>query len=169
MRLETDRLILREWQEKSDLKPMIDFYTDPKTAKYVGGPKQPEEIWRLMATYIGHFTLRGYGYWALEEKQSRSFAGAVGLWQSPEWPELELGYWILPHMQGRGFATEASLRCLEFAFHELKVETLVSYIAEDNLSSKAVAKKLGAYFDGTVELAHYGIHEVYRYPGAKRD
>jgi RimJ/RimL family protein N-acetyltransferase len=44
---------------------------------------------------IGHWKLKGFGYWAVDEKATNDFVGSVGLWQSPGWPELELGYWLL--------------------------------------------------------------------------
>lgn len=66
MELETNRLKLRLWRE-SDFKIFADYFTDEESVKYVGGRKTTEEAWRLMAAYIGHYQLRGYGYMAVEE------------------------------------------------------------------------------------------------------
>lgn len=161
--LETDRLRLRAWNETSDLSPLCQFYADEKASKFVGGPRKPEIVWRQMAAYIGHYALRGYSYWAIEERSTGNFIGGAGLWNSPNWPELELGYYIFPKNQGKGYATEAARRCQTYALDELNEEALVSYINKDNIGSKRVAKKLGGIFEGVVELASFGPHEVYRY------
>jgi RimJ/RimL family protein N-acetyltransferase len=49
-----------------------------------------------MAPILGHWTLKGFGYWAVEERASGAFVGCVGLWEPSGWPEVELGYWITP-------------------------------------------------------------------------
>jgi RimJ/RimL family protein N-acetyltransferase len=163
IKLETDRLYLRGWAEDSDFRPLCEFYADTDASKYVGGTKDPEMVWRQIVSYLGHYQLRGYSYWAVEEKSSNALVGAVGLWNSPAWPELELGYFILPVMQGRGFATEAACRCQNYAFDTLQELTLASFIKKENIASRHVALKLGGQFDGMIDLANFGPHEVYRY------
>jgi len=160
--LETDRLRLRQWRE-ADFPAYAEYYADEETAKYVGGLCHREAAWRRLASMIGHWALRGYGYWAVEEKDSGEFVGCVGLWFSDGWPELELGYWLVPAMQGKGYATEAAAACRDYAFDVISTDTLVSYIHPDNEPSKKVAEKLGASFDGVIELLDYGKHCVYRY------
>ena len=159
---ETARLLLRPWLA-SDFEPLATYFADPGLAKYVGGVKTKEEAWRLLASYIGHWQLKGYGYWAVEEKSSQQFVGGVGLWHSPNWPELELGYWIMPQMQGKGYATEAARRAQRFAFEALASPSLVSYIDPANESSKRVAERVGGAFEAIIELLDFGPHEVYRY------
>ena len=117
-----------------------------------------------MATLIGHWALRGYGYWAVEEQASGKLVGSVGLWRSEGWPELELGYWLAAEGQGKGYATEAGATARDQAFEVLATETLVSYVHPDNEPSKRVAERLGARYEKTIELLDYGPHCVYRYP-----
>ncbi len=161
--LETQRLLLRQWQEK-DFEPYAAYYADEETAKYVGGTCNREQAWRRMASLIGHWTLRGYGYWAVEEKQTGKFVGCVGLWFSEGWPELELGYWLMREMQGKGYATEAALKARHYAFEVLSVDTLVSYIHPENEPSKRLVERLGARCEAIIELLDYGRHCVYRHP-----
>ncbi len=162
-RLETDRLILRQWEE-GDFEPYADFYADEAMARYVGGPSDREKAWRRFAALIGHWTLRGYGYWAVEEKASGRLAGSVGLWFSDGWPELELGYWLVPAMHGKGYAIEAGLASRDYAWEVVGAETLVSYIHPDNEPSMRVAKRLGARREELIELLDFGPHWVYRHP-----
>ena len=160
--LETERLQFRQW-ESSDFPAFEAFYSNPTHAQYVGGVKSPEEAWRLMATYIGHYELHGFSYLAIERKDTKELIGTVGLWNSDPWAEPELGYWLLPEAQGQGFAKEAGLAVKQFAFDSLKLESLVSYIDPANKPSVQLALSLGAKYDQSIQLLDFGPHDVYRY------
>jgi RimJ/RimL family protein N-acetyltransferase len=160
--LETKRLRLCKWHERH-FESYAEYYDDEEMARWVGGLKSRDQAWRHMAALIGHWALRGYGYWAVEEKETRTFVGCIGLWFSEGWPELELGYWLVRDMQGKGYATEAGLRSRDYAFEVVGANTLVSYIHPDNEPSKRVAERLGARYEKTIDLVDFGPHLVYRY------
>lgn len=160
--LETERLKFRQWQ-KSDYPIFAKFFSEKESARFVGGLKSPEESWRLMATYIGHYTLYGYSYLAIETKDTQQLIGTVGLWNSDPWPEPELGYWLLPEVQGKGYGVEAGVAVKQYALETLKLDSLVSYIDSTNEPSKKLALVLGAHLDKPIELLDFGQHEVYRY------
>jgi len=160
--IETTRLRLRQWTE-ADLDDFAQYYADEANARYVGGQKTLDEAWRHMALQIGHWRLKGFGYWAVEEKAGNAFVGCVGLWQSPSWPELELGYWLVGAQQGKGYAQEACLRCIDYAREVLNAPSLVSYIDPRNEPSIRLAKRLGAVYEGVLDLATHGPHGVFRH------
>lgn len=160
--LETERLVFRQWQE-SDYEQVSKFYSNNENARFVGGIKTPEESWRLMATYIGHYVLHGYSNLAVSEKKTSKLIGMVGLWNSRPWPEPELGYWLLPQFRRQGFGVEAGLAVKEFALATLSLNSMVSYIDPKNEPSKQLASRLGGEYDETIELLDFGPHEVYRY------
>lgn len=160
--IKTERLTLRHWKE-TDFNQFAEYYSNDRNAKYVGGKKDIDEAWRHFALQIGHWKLKGYGYWAVDEKESGNFVGCVGLWQSAGWPELELGYWLLKEYQGKGYAREASIKCIEFAKNHLKAKSLVSYIDPRNGPSIKLAESLGAKYEQTIELLKHGPHCVYRH------
>jgi RimJ/RimL family protein N-acetyltransferase len=162
LELETEGLTLRQWQQK-DGPRVIEFYSDPQNSKYVGGPRDADQAWRGMALMAGHWHLKGFGYWAVEEKSTEQFVGAIGLWQSPGWPELELGYWIMEDYFGQGYAKQAALRCIQVANEDLQAQSLVSYIDAANIPSIKLAESLGASYEKTIELASHGPHGVYRH------
>ena len=161
--LETGRLRLRGWIPE-DYDPFAEFYADPVASRFVGGPRDREAAWRALAMYAGHWTLLGHGYWAVEEKETGAFVGAVGVWRSEGWPEEELGYWIVPSRHRRGYAVEAARAARDHAFAVLGLDTLVSYIDPANEPSKKVAARLGAHYESTFDLAGLGPHECHRYP-----
>ena len=160
--IETRRLKLRQWAN-NDSEAYIRYFADEKDSKYFGGGKNPDEAWRHMAMMIGHWQLKGFGYWAVDEKESGDFVGCVGLWKSPGWPELELGYWIAKEKQRKGYAREAAAECVKYARDVLGAESLVSYIDPGNEPSIKLAGVLGATFEETIELVEQGPHCVYRH------
>lgn len=162
MELETDRLILRQFCA-TDFEYFSNYFEDATLTKFIGGIKNKEQAWRLMATYIGHWQIKGFGKMAVVEKATNKFAGCAGLWKSDAWPELELGYWFLKEMQGKGYATEAAQRLKIFAFENLKADTLVSYIHPDNTPSQRLAERLGGQQEEMIELFDFGPHYIYRY------
>ena len=76
--LETERLRLRAWRE-DDLDSLAAFYASDANARFVGGVCARDDAWRRMAMFLGHWVLRGYGNWVIEEKGTGTFAGYCGL------------------------------------------------------------------------------------------
>lgn len=159
--LSTERLKFRLWED-ADFELLHEFFSNEEQSRFVGGVQDEEPAWRLMATYLGHYQLRGYSYLAIETKEDRLLIGTVGLWNSVPWPEPEMGYWLLPRAQGKGYGLEAGEAVKQFA-KDRGLPSLVSYIDERNEPSKRLALKLGAFLDGETELLNFGRHRVYRY------
>ena len=105
-----------------------------------------------MAGQAGHWVLRGYGAWALEEKASGRWVGYSGLWNPHGWLEPEVMWGLSPGDRGRGYATEAARRARDYAYRQLGWTTLVSCIAPDNAASQRVAQRLGATLERSIEL-----------------
>lgn len=157
---ETERLRLRQWRE-SDVDPFLDFYRDPQSAAVYGsGDVTRSDVWRRVGLFIGHWTLRGYGPWALEDRATGKFAGHSGLWFPDGWGDPEIGWGIMAEFRGRGFAREAAERARQHGYHTLKLQRLVSYINPSNTASQRVAEKLGARREGEF-LLHGTHHHVY--------
>lgn len=159
--LETERLIMRAPQE-SDFAAEASFFASD-ASQFVGGPLKPHQTWRSLATFLGHWVLRGYGFWALEEKATGAYAGRVGLWFPEGWLEREIGWTLMPDATGKGYATEAAIAARAYAYDTLNWDTAISQIARDNAASKAVATRLGARFEKTYEDPMFGLMEVWRH------
>ena len=68
--LDTERLRLRMFRD-ADLEAYAAMSADPEVMRYLGATGQPltrQEAWRQMAMFLGHWQLRGYGVWAMEDK-----------------------------------------------------------------------------------------------------
>lgn len=160
--LETERLKLRQWRNQ-DFDAFATYMATPHLAEFVGGVCSRDLAWRRFASIVGHWTLRGYGFFALEELERGAFVGCCGLWFPEGWPELEVGYWLMPEAQGKGYATEAARRVIAHAFDDLGTQTLVSYIDPRNGPSIKVAERLGARREAEIELSDAGKHLVFRH------
>jgi len=161
--LETERLRLRAFRE-DDLDGFAAFWADEESARFVGGVCGRDDAWRRMAMFMGHWALRGFGFWALEEKASGAFAGYCGLFEPEGWPARELGWSLVRASRGRGYATEAAGRAREPAYRDLGWTTLVSFINPDNHPSIRIAEQLGARREGPIELRGK-MTVLWRHPG----
>lgn len=159
--LETERLILRAFKCE-DYARMIEYWADP-ASRFTGGPADASDAWRSMAKEMGHWVLRGFGEWAIEDKATGSLMGMTGGYYPGDWPEREIGWSLHPDARGRGIATEAAARAREWLYSELGWMTAVSYIDPRNAPSKQVALRLGAVFETTISLRDQTC-EVYRHP-----
>ncbi|WP_051332418.1 GNAT family N-acetyltransferase [Cucumibacter marinus] len=161
-RIETERFVLRPWQ-LDDFEAFAGFYADPLQSRYVGGPADRTTAWRRFASLLGHWALKGFGEWAIEDRNNGALLGDAGLMEPDGWPEIEMGYWLLPEARGKGVVSEAAGRIRDHAFTTMGLDTLVSYIDPANAASKRVAEGLGAHYECTIDLSVHGPHEVYRY------
>jgi len=151
VKLETARLLLREFRDP-DLDAYAAMCADPEVMRYLsptGAVLSREDAWRQMALFAGHWTLRGYGMWAVEEMESGRFVGRVGLHRPEGWPDLELGWSLCREAWGKGYATEAARAAAEYAFRELRRTHLIHLILPGNTRSIRVAERLGATPRGT--------------------
>ena len=161
--LESERLIYRAFTE-DDFEPMAHFFADPVSV-YYGGPCDREDAWRKFATYPGHWALRGYGPWALEDKVTHLFVGLCGPWYPEGWIEPEITWALVPEHHGKGYATEAAKRALRSAYEDFGWASAISVISVDNAASAAVAERLGATIEAKIEY-RYGPAHLYRHVGA---
>jgi RimJ/RimL family protein N-acetyltransferase len=160
--LETERLILRAFRD-ADHDDVADFFANDAGAAYVGGPLDRRLSWRLIATFLGHWQLRGFGPFALQRKDNGTWIGFCNLWRPPEFPENEIGWALREADRGHGFVNEAAQRVRAYAFETLRWPTLVSYIMADNGPSQRVAERLGAICEGDVVIRDTAVG-VWRHP-----
>ncbi|MDA7964801.1 GNAT family N-acetyltransferase [Ruegeria sp.] len=161
-RLETERLILRAPSEV-DLDADAEFFASD-ASKFVGGPLSRDETWRSIALMLGHWTLRGFGVWGVEEKATGVYVGRIGLWFPVGWPEPEIAWVLMNDATGKGYATEAALAARAHAYDVLGWETAISMIDPENHASKAVARRLNARFESLYDHPKFGATEIWRHP-----
>ena len=164
--LGTSRLRLRQ-PAASDLDAYASLCADPLVMRYVGdrGPLSREDAWRQLAMLVGHWALRGYGMWVVEELGSGAFVGRVGLHYPEGWPEPEVAWAIAHRYWGQGYAFEAATAALRIAFDTLGWSRASSLIAPLNLRSIRLAERLGERFERNLIVRG---HEVSLYAIERR-
>lgn len=161
--IETDRLILRA-PEAQDYEPVAAFLMDPVRALGFGIEADRSRAWRWFAMNIGHWALRGCGYFTIVEKASGAACGLTGIWCPEGWPEPELGYAVFEGFEGRGYAFEAATRAREWAFTDFGLTTVGSHIVPGNTRSIALAERMGARYERSYANPYMGEDMIYRHP-----
>jgi RimJ/RimL family protein N-acetyltransferase len=165
--LDTQRLRLRGFAE-ADFPAYHALVADPEVTRFLGDGRPLGEIdaWRQLASIMGHWVLRGFGLWAVEERTSGRFVGRVGLLEPGGWPGFEVAYTIAPSVWGRGYGREAAGAALHHAQTVLGRTDIISIIRPDNAASVRVATALGATRSHSIEF--FGAPaDIYRYPAPR--
>ncbi len=144
--LETERLILRP-PTPGDVDAHAAMLAHPGYAATMtldGEPQTRAEAWRIFASVLGHWAMRGYGFFSVFERARGDWVGRVGPWMPEGWPGLECGWSIAPDHWGKGYAVEAAVAATRWIFEEQPaLPRIISLIAPGNAKSQAVAHKFG--------------------------
>jgi len=139
--LHTERLTLRA-PGPEDFAAYRDFYADAEASAFYGGPLTPALAWRKLAADIGHWSLRGFGMWALVDNAGMTVGGCGIVW--PEgWPRPELTWWIAAPARRRGHAFEASRAAIAWSYDVLGWARVETHMADSNRPAIRLAEKLG--------------------------
>ncbi len=158
--LTTPRLKLRMLEER-DFEEYSAIHMDPEITRFTARMQFTRmDTWRHLAMILGHWHLRGFGMWGVEELATGQLVGRVGFYEPDGWPAFELGWTIGRAWWGKGYATEAAKRCLEYAFREMQREHVISLIDPENVNSIRVAERLCETLEGETEV---GGHRVLIY------
>ena len=145
MTLETERLILRPWDE-SDAEDCFTYASDPEVGPPAGWPphKSVEE-----SLFIIKNVLSVPESYAVCLKSDGKAIGSIALRLNGQTDmtdrddECELGFWIGKPFWGRGLIPEASRRLLQHGFQELGMTRIFCGYYEGNVKSKRTQEKLG--------------------------
>ena len=169
--IETENLRLRR-PEIGDLEAIHAMRSDLAIVRFLGGRAlNREEAWHRLTRIVGHWTLRGYGMFAVVEKSSGALVGEVGLFDgcrglSPDFDNAPEAGWILAgEAQGKGYAGEAAAAAHRWFAAAHGEQRSVCIIAPENLASFRVAHKLGYKSFGQVDYQNGPVVMLERIPG----
>ena len=153
----TQRLRLRP-HAASDFKALHALWNDTSVTEMITGhPSTEAESWGRLLKYAGHWSVLGYGYWAVENKETGEYLGEVGLADyrrgiAPEFDgNPEAGWIFAKHAQGKGYAREAMRGVLDWADRSLVAEKSVCMIIATHARSIRLAQELGFNTFGSSE------------------
>lgn len=144
-KLETERLILREWK-LADAEDMYSWAKSETVGPMAGW--KPHESLAKSQSVIEMF-LESDEVYAIVYKETGKVIGSIGIHdRSPDESltdikQRELGFVLSEDYWGMGIMPEAVKRCIDFAFDEIGAEMLWCGHYEDNMQSKRVIEKCG--------------------------
>ena len=146
---ETERLILREWDEP-DARAFYDIMNTPAVMRNLGGVQSFEEWsegFERLRSYQRDF---GHTFWIVEGKESGEILGFCGMKRvnSPgAFDELtgtpEIGWRLRESAWGKGIAKEAAIATLDLAFDRFGFERVIAMTIPANVESEGLMKRLG--------------------------
>ena len=143
---ETPRIFFRRIGS-ADFDAWLEFFKDPSSFEHwVGERREPEiECKQWYAKQFNRYETNQGGMNALIEKSTTKLIGHAGLLVQhvDGIEELEVAYSLVPTFRNKGFASEAAVKCREFAFQNNLASSLISIISLTNTPSSNVALKNG--------------------------
>ena len=169
--IETERLILRP-HRLTDAADVTRLWADPQVVRYIGRPSSRQESWGRLLRYAGHWSLFGYGYFAVEERAAGRFVGDVGVAQQRREgldepaDSAETGWVLSSACHGLGYGREAVRALHGWIDATLPVSRTHCIIDPQNVASVRLALSMGYQNVGTVSYAGDPVLLLVRTRGA---
>lgn len=161
MRLETDRLVLRSWEER-DREPLARVLGDREVRRFYPKALTHAEASTQFDVVLAKQAERGFFFGAAELKADGSFVGMIGLGfpadimrdAIPGRPEVEIGWQFDKAYWGKGLAPEAARAWLAYGFDVAGLGEIVAFTYEGNHPSRRVMEKIGMQRDPADDFQH---------------
>lgn len=157
LQLESARLLLRQWSDE-DLPAFAAMCADPQVMRYFPAPLSRLESAALIGRIRGHFAEHGFGFWALERKDSGAFIGFTGLavvgFEAGFTPAVEIGWRLAREHWGLGYASEAAWTALRCGFDRLALKDVVAFTTASNQPSQKVMQAIGMHPAPSEDFEH---------------
>jgi len=148
--IETERLILRP-HVLADFEAVHELSSDAEAMRYIGSgePVTPNDSWTKLLRNAGHWSLLGYGLFAVFERATTAYVGDTGLADfhrglGPDFDPYPEAAWVFaPAFQGKGYAFEAAEAAHRWLSKARAPERTVCIIDRENEPSIRLAEKLG--------------------------
>ena len=151
MRLETGRLILREYTDR-DWYDVLAYQSDPRYLRfYPGTERTPADVRTFVSQFAGwaRVSPRIKFQLAVVLRDSERLIGSCGIRKDQTGDrEAELGYEIAPDFWGRGLATEAAKAMAAWGFRELDLHRIFGMCLAENAASARVLEKVDMRLEG---------------------
>jgi RimJ/RimL family protein N-acetyltransferase len=158
MKLETDRLILRDFV-KEDWERVLEYQSDPLYLRYNRWTERtPEAVQEFVGWFLAHQQQepRIKYQLAIILKSKDLLIGNCGVRKDQfDSVEADIGYELDPKHWNRGYATEAASAVVDFGFHHFGVHRIWATCVADNVGSAHVLEKLGMQLEGRFRENRY--------------
>ena len=144
--IKTERLLLRRWRD-TDRDAFAAICADRRVMEFFPSIQTREQSDAVIDRLNSHIDRYGFGFWALEERESGAFLGFTGLsnvgFDAHFAPAVEIGWRLAHRFWGNGYASEAARASLAWGFGTLQLAQIVSFAALANMRSRRVMERIG--------------------------
>lgn len=150
-RLETERLLLREFTER-DAQNIFEYASDPEVIFFMPWDKHEtlEDTNEYLSKSKVAFQNSDNIDLGIELKSENKLIGAISV---RNWNNInscaDVGYIVARKHWGKGIAAEALKAVIKFGFEDLHVNRIEAHCDENNLASFRVMEKVGMKYEGT--------------------
>lgn len=145
----TDRLILDRHQ-LDDFDECLAMWQDPAVVRLIRAtPFDTRETWNRLLRYVGHWELKGFGYWTIRTRAEHRFCGELGFAYTHR--EMPAGFEGLPEFGctlaraswGCNIALEATQAALDWMDRHAGLRRTIAITDERNRAAIALGRSTG--------------------------
>ncbi len=157
VRIETDRLILRSFNE-DDVQGIFELDSDPEVHRYLGNKPitTMDQAKSIVAYILSQYDQYGMGRLAIVNKATNEFVGWSGIKYETEvrknMPYYDIGYRLKRKFWGQGIASEAAHASIDYGFNTQKLKEIYGGADIDNIASNKILQKIGLQWIETFEF-----------------
>ncbi|WP_271814798.1 GNAT family N-acetyltransferase [Clostridium beijerinckii] len=156
--IETERLILRQFEYTDDENMLKYWVSDPEIQSLYSEPvySTMQEVKELLDKYIGSYDKSDYYRWAVILKETNECIGQIAYFlvdNNNNFAEIE--YCIGSLFQRKGFATEATKAVIKYGFDKINLHKVQICHKSINIASRKVIEKCGFVYEGTLRDFFY--------------
>ncbi|NBC37951.1 GNAT family N-acetyltransferase [Novosphingobium sp. FSY-8] len=146
-RLETDRLILRDWRD-GDLAAFVRHTNTPEVMRWLGGVQDDAHYAMMLARFQECAAAHGHCFWLVERKADGDILGFCGLKRgnAPDCTFMgafEIGWRLRQDAWGQGYAREAAQASLAAGFGQFAAPVIHAITVTGNVASATLMRRLG--------------------------
>ncbi len=145
-RLETERLILRDWREE-DWEPFWEGTNTPAVTRWIGGLADDEAKARAQKRLVEYADDWGHTFWCVERKADSAILGFCGLKRCTDengpFGMMEAGWRLRVEVWGKGYAKEAAIASINCAFDRFGADEVIAMTFQSNTPSWGLMRRLG--------------------------
>ena len=158
-KLETDRLILRQFCLEDADAMFSNWANDPEVTKYLMWPyhKNVEVSKNVLADWTNHYTEVDYYQWAIVLKENGDEPiGSIAVVRKNDNIEMvHIGYCIGKRWWNQGITSDALVALVKFFFEQVGINRIESRHDPRNPNSGKVMMKCGLKYEGTQREADW--------------
>ncbi|CAM3215605.1 GNAT family N-acetyltransferase [Streptobacillus ratti] len=153
LRLETDRIILRQFTKDDYEAVFKNFESDVEMTKYLRwkATDDLEVAIKIVDSWIDSYKNDNVYQWAIVPKDLNEPIGTISVVSLDEKiNKVHIGYCIGTKWWNLGYTSEALATIIPFFFEEVKVNRIESQYDPNNIGSGKVMLKCGMKYEGTL-------------------